>query len=61
MVTFSDQVSDEKIVLHPKILIFSGFCEKYLASGLAISAELSLKLVELNSGLNSASNDTIFD
>jgi hypothetical protein len=40
---------------------FLDFFEKYLASGFAILFELSLKVVELNSAINSASNDTIFD
>ena len=61
MVTFSDQVSDQKMALHPEILIFSDFFKKYLASGLAILSVLNLKVVVLNSALNSASNDTIFD
>ena len=61
MVTFSDQLSDQKMVLHLEILIFSDFFAKYLAFGFAILSELSLKVVELNSALNSASNVTIFN
>jgi len=61
MVTFSDQVSNQKMALSAEILIFLDFFEKYLASGFAILPELSLKVVELNSALNSASNDTVFD
>jgi len=60
MVTFSDQVSNQKMALPAEILIFLDFFEKYLALGFAILPELSLKVVELNSALNSASNDTIF-
>ena len=52
---------DQKAALHPEILIFSNFFEKYTVSGFAILSELGLKMVELNSELNSASNDTIFD
>ena len=61
MVIFSDPVSDQKMALRPEILIFLDFFEKYLVSGFAILSELSLKVVELNSASNSASNDTIFD
>ena len=61
MMTFSDQLSDQKMTIHLKILIFSDFFARYLASGFAILSELSLKVVELNSTLNSAWNDTIFD
>ncbi len=61
MVTISNQVSDQKMALHLEILIFSDFCAKYLVSGFAILSELSPKVFELNSALNSASNDTIFD
>ena len=49
------------MVLHFKILIFSKFFEKYSVSGFALLSELGLKVVELNSELNSASSDTIFD
>jgi hypothetical protein len=40
---------------------FFRFFAKYSASGFAILSELSLKAVELDVELNSASNDTIFD
>ena len=36
-----------KVAFYHKILIFSDFCAKYLASGFAILAELSLKVVEV--------------
>jgi hypothetical protein len=40
---------------------FSDFFTKYSVSGFAIPSELSLKAVELDVELSSASNDTIFD
>ena len=58
MVLFADQVSDQKMALHSEILIFS---KSNLVFGFAILSELSLKVVEFNSALNSASNDTIFN
>jgi hypothetical protein len=61
MVIFSDEVAHKKIAFHPEILIFPEFFAKYSASGFAILSELSLKAVELNVELNSASNDTILD
>jgi hypothetical protein len=61
MVIFSDQVVHQKTALCPEILIFPVFFAKYSASGFAILSELSLKAVELDIELNSASNDTIFD
>jgi hypothetical protein len=61
MVVFSDQVAHQKMALHPEILISPYFFAKYSASSFAILSELSLKAVELNVELNSASNDTIFD
>jgi hypothetical protein len=61
MMIFSDQVAHQKTALYPEVLIFPYFCAKYSASGFAILSELSLKAVELDVELNSASNDTIFD
>jgi hypothetical protein len=61
IVIFSDEVAHQKMALHPEILIFLEFFAKYSASGFAILSELSLKAVELNVELNSASNDTIFE
>jgi hypothetical protein len=61
MVIFSDQIAHQKMALHPEIMIFPDFFAEYSASGFAILSELSLKAVELDVELNSASNDTIFD
>ena len=58
---FSDRVSHQKMALYLKTLIFSNFFENFSASGFAILSELGLKVVELNSELHSASNDSIFD
>jgi hypothetical protein len=61
MVIFSNQVAQQKMAFDPEILTFLHFFAKYSASGFAILSELSLKAVELDVELNSASNDTIFD
>jgi hypothetical protein len=60
-VIFSDQVAYQKMALHPEILIFPDFFAKYSAAGFATLSEFSLKAVDLDVELNSASNDTIFD
>jgi hypothetical protein len=60
LVIFSDQVAHQKMALHPEILIFPDYFAKHPASGFAILPELSLKAVELDVELNSASNDAIF-
>ena len=50
-----------KVAFYHKILILSDFWAKYVVSRFAISAELSLKAVQLNSTENSASNAAIFN
>jgi hypothetical protein len=61
MVIFSDQVVHRKMALHYEILIFPDFFAKYSAAGFVTLSDFSLKAVELDVELNSASNDTIFD
>jgi hypothetical protein len=60
MVIFSDQVVHQKMALHYEILTFPDFFAKYSAAGFAILSELSIKAVQLDVELNSASNNTIF-
>jgi hypothetical protein len=60
MVVFSDEVVHQKMALHPEIPVFPSFFAKHSASGFAILSELSLKAVELDVELSSASSDTFF-